>query len=26
MAMGFITRPVAMAELLNSRGFEALLL
>ena len=26
MAMGFMTRPVSMAELLNYRGFEALLL
>jgi hypothetical protein len=26
MAMGFTTRPISMAELLNSMGFEALLL
>jgi hypothetical protein len=26
MVMGFTTRPISMAELLNSRGFEALLL
>lgn len=26
MAMGFTTRPLSMVELLNSRGFEALLL
>lgn len=26
MAMGFTTRPISMYELLNSRGFEALLL